>query len=69
MSPRVGVCGEDNSLKGRIRRETECETHANESYMPYPKPRRSNHGQDEVGVKPHGGPNVSVLKNGAMTCG
>ena len=42
---------------------------ANESYLLNPKPMRSNLGQDEVGVKPHGGPNVSVLKNGAMTCG
>ena len=68
MSPRVNECSKVKSLKGRSRRETECEMRV-QSYLLNPKPVRSNLGQDEVGVKPHGGPNVSVLKNGAMTCG
>ena len=66
MSPRVSECGEVKPLKGRSRRETECEMRV-QSYLLNPKPMRSILGQDEVGVKPHGGPNLSVLKNGEMT--
>ena len=67
MSPRVSECGEVKSLEGRSRRETECEMRDSSRTYYTRSVSRSNLGQDEVGVKPHGGPNVSVLKNGAMT--
>ena len=34
-----------------------------------PETERSSHGQVEVGVKPNGGPNPPMLKNGGMNCG